>query len=92
MFSSLDAVRRFYKRTAAGHAVSIFGVVSIPPLIAENARLSQVASAVHLVGQYLPYFFVALHITGALRHAIFNRDGALERMLPVRSTAQRVRT
>jgi cytochrome b561 len=35
---------------AAGHAVSVFGIVSIPPILAENNWLSQVAIAVHLVG------------------------------------------
>jgi hypothetical protein len=37
---------------AAGHAVDFFGVVSIPPLLPENDRLSQVAIAIHLVAQY----------------------------------------
>jgi hypothetical protein len=40
----------------------------------ENGRLAQVATAVHLVGQYLGYLFVALRIAGVLRHAAFMRD------------------
>jgi cytochrome b561 len=69
---------------AAGHAVSVFGLISIPPLMPENDRLSQLAIAVHLAGQYLVYLFVALHVAGALRHGLVKRDGVLDRMLPVR--------
>jgi cytochrome b561 len=69
---------------AAGHAVNLFGIVSIPPLLPENNRLWQVAIAVHLVGQYFVYFFVTLHVAGALLHGIVWRDGVLERMLPRR--------
>jgi len=69
---------------AAGHAVNFFGVVSIPPVLAENDRLSQLAIAIHLVGQYLLYLFAALHVTGALFHGATRRDGIAERMLPSR--------
>jgi cytochrome b561 len=81
----------FINAAAAGHAVSVFGLVSIPPLIPENGRLSQAAITAHLVGQYLVYFFVALHVTGALGHILVKHDGVLERMLPMRRTAQRSR-
>ena len=67
---------------AEGHAVSLFGLVSIPPLLPANPRLSQVAIAVHLIGQYLVYLLVALHVAGALYHALIRRDGVLARMLP----------
>lgn len=69
---------------AEGHAVSLFGLVSIPPLLPANPRLSQLAIAVHLVGQYLVYLLVALHVAGALYHALVRRDGVLARMLPPR--------
>jgi cytochrome b561 len=75
-------VAGYVNAAAAGHTVSLFGLVSIPPLLAENDRQSQAAIAIHLAGQYLIYFFVSLHVAGALYHAIFRRDGVLERMLP----------
>ena len=74
----------YVNAAAAGHSVSLFGVVSIPPLLPEDERLSQLAIALHLVGQYLVYFFVTLHVAGALLHGIVRRDGVLERMLPLR--------
>ena len=68
----------------AGQAVSYFGVFAIPPLFPANNRLSQVAIAIHLVGQYPLYLFAALHIAGALFHGFVRRDGVVERMLPRR--------
>jgi cytochrome b561 len=74
----------YLNAAADGHAVSFFGLVSIPPLMPENGRFSQIAIAVHLAGQYVVYLFVALHVAGALRHGLVKRDGVLDRMLPVR--------
>ena len=69
---------------AAGHAVNLFGAVSIPPLLPENDRLSQVAIAIHLVAQYPLYLFIALHTAGAIFHGAIRRDGIVERILPIR--------
>src|SRR5215813_10499898 len=74
----------YLNAAAAGHAVNFFGLVSIPPVLPENGRLSQVAIAIHLVGQYPLYLFVALHVAGALFHGAIRRDGVVERMLPSR--------
>ncbi len=74
----------YLNAAAAGHKVSFFGLVAIPPLLAENARLSQAAIAVHLAGQFLVYALVAIHVAAALMHRIVRRNGILERMLPLR--------
>jgi cytochrome b561 len=74
----------YLNAAAAGLAVNFFGIVSIPPLVSENGRLSQVAIAIHLVGQYPLYLFVVLHLSGALFHGAIRRDGIVERMLPFR--------
>jgi cytochrome b561 len=73
----------YLNAAAAGHAVSLFGFLSIPPLLPEDDRLSQIAIAIHLVGQYPLYLFVTLHLAGALLHGAVKRDGIIERMLPV---------
>jgi len=67
---------------AAGRPVSLFGLVAIPPLVAASGRLSQIAIALHLLGEFLIYGLAALHIGAALRHGLIRRDGILERMLP----------
>jgi cytochrome b561 len=74
----------YVNAAAAGHAVSLFGFVSIPPLLPVNGRLAQLAIAAHLVGQYLVYLLVGLHIAGALQHTLVKRDRVLDRMLPRR--------
>jgi cytochrome b561 len=74
----------YLNAAAAGHTVNFFGIVSILPLLPENGRLSQVAIATHLVGQYPLYLFVGLHIAGALLHSAIRRDRVVERMLPFR--------
>jgi len=77
----------FLNAAAAGHEVSLFGLVAIPPLLPENERLSQTAIALHLAGQFLVYALVAVHVAAALMHRIVGRYGILERMLPPRRPA-----
>jgi cytochrome b561 len=74
----------YVNAAAAGHPVSYFGIVAIPPLLPENARLSQAADALHLAAQFLVYVSVGVHIGGALLHRILARHRILERMLPLR--------
>lgn len=74
----------YVSAAAAGHAVSFFGIIAIPPLVHENERLSQAANAVHLAGQFVVYALVAAHVAAALLHGVARRDGVLERMLPRR--------
>ena len=70
----------------AGHSVSLFGLVTIPPLVPENDRLSQAAIAVHLAGQFFVYALVGVHVGAALIHRFVRRNTILDRMLPVRRT------
>lgn len=72
----------YLNTAAAGHALSLFGLVTIPPLVPENQRLAQIAIALHLVGQFAVYGFVAAHVAAALMHGIVRRDGVFSRMLP----------
>ena len=77
-------VSGYVNSAAAGHAVSFFGLVSLPPVIGESPRLSQIAAAVHLVAQFLVYALVAAHVAAALMHRLLRRHAILERMLPPR--------
>ncbi len=74
----------YLNAAAAGHSVSFFGLVAIPPLVPENQPLSQAADAVHLAGQFLIYAVVGVHVAAALMHWAVRRNGILERMLPLR--------
>lgn len=77
-------VSGYVSLAAAGKTVSFFGLVDLPPLLSGGGRLSQAAIALHLLGQFLIYGLVALHIAAALLHGFFRRDGVFERMLPRR--------
>ena len=74
----------YVNAAAADHRVSLFGAVSIPPLLPRDERLAQAAIAAHLVGQYLVYLLVGLHVAGALFHQVVGRERILDRMLPRR--------
>jgi cytochrome b561 len=69
---------------AAGQTVSFFGAIDIPPLVPASGRLSQIAIALHLGGQFLIYGLATLHIAAAALHGFVRRDEILERMLPRR--------
>ena len=75
-------VSGYVSLAAAGKTVRLFGIIAIPPLVAESGRLSQAAIALHLLGQFLIYGLVALHVGAALMHGFIRRDGILEKMLP----------
>jgi cytochrome b561 len=74
----------YINAASAGHAVSFFGLVEIPPLLPADPRVSQVAVAVHRVGHFVIYALVAVHVIGALMHLAWRRYPILERMLPPR--------
>ena len=74
----------YLNAAAAGHRVSLFGMVSIPPLLPRDERLAQAAIAAHLVGQYLVYGLVGAHLAGAFFHPLVGRAGVIDRMLPRR--------
>ncbi|HML10129.1 MAG TPA: cytochrome b [Stellaceae bacterium] len=75
-------VTGYVSLAAAGKPVSLLGVVTLPTLMPESGRLSQAAIALHLLGEFLVYGLVALHVAAALIHGFVRRDGILERMLP----------
>ncbi|HEX3864221.1 MAG TPA: cytochrome b [Stellaceae bacterium] len=77
----------YLNAAVAGHSVSLFGIVSVPPLVGENPRLSQIAIAMHLTGQFLIYALVAMHVGAALVHRFVRRNTILARMLPPRRPA-----
>ncbi|HEX3954646.1 MAG TPA: cytochrome b/b6 domain-containing protein [Stellaceae bacterium] len=70
----------------SGHLVNLFGIIAIPPLLPESGRLSQIAVAVHLAGQFLIYMLVGVHVAAALVHRYVRGNAILDRMLPRRRT------
>jgi cytochrome b561/polyisoprenoid-binding protein YceI len=54
------------------------------PFIAQDARIEHAASTLHLAFTKLLAAAIALHVAGALKHHLIDRDDTLRRMLPGR--------
>lgn len=67
--------------SAGGHPVSVFGI-GIPPLLPENKELGGLFNQIHELLGYALIVAIGLHVAGALKHAIIDRDDTLKRMLP----------
>jgi cytochrome b561 len=63
----------------SGYPVKFFGIV-LPSWAAKNEAMKEWMSAAHLaIGWALAVAF-SLHLAGALKHAVIDRDGVLRRM------------
>ncbi|HET6554148.1 MAG TPA: cytochrome b [Dyella sp.] len=68
----------------AGKPLQFFKMFNLPALVAANHDQRHVAHGVH---EYLFWFLVlvlVLHVAGALKHHLVDRDNTLLRMLPFR--------
>jgi cytochrome b561 len=75
---------------ASGHGVDIFGLVLAPTnpdpinlgkVIPFNKTVADAGHELHEILGYLMAFAIALHLAGALKHHIFDKDRTLLRML-----------
>jgi cytochrome b561 len=65
------------------HGVKLFNVVMLPPWGTDDHRIYAVFNTTHVVTSYLFVALIALHLLGAMRHAL-RRDGIVARMWPRR--------
>jgi cytochrome b561 len=68
--------------------IKLFNVILLPPWGIDDRRIYAVFNTTHVATSYLFVGFIALHVFGAVRHAV-RRDGLFARMLPLRSCRQR---
>jgi cytochrome b561 len=54
--------------------------VVLPGWAGKNVELKDFLSGVHLASSWMIAGAVALHVAGALKHALVDRDGLLSRM------------
>ena len=70
---------------SGGRAVDVFGLLSIPSPMAANGTLHRAMEEVHEFCTHIMLPLAALHVLGAIKHAVIDRDGLVRRMLvPVR--------
>lgn len=67
---------------AGGHPISIFGIIDVPLLIGKNEDLGHTAKEVHeMIGNVIIALLV-LHVAGAVKHHVKDKDNTMLRMAP----------
>lgn len=69
---------------SAGRPIEIMDVIALPSPIGRNPGLHEFAEEAHGAVSKLFWPLIALHVGGALKHLVIDRDGTLQRMLWVR--------
>lgn len=73
----------WYANSLGGKTVDFFGLFTIPALpVGLDKTLSGQIFELHETGGKVLLALVALHVLGALKHLVVDRDGGLFRMLP----------
>ena len=70
--------------SADGARVHLAGLVPLPMLVPKDDPFGKLMQLVHPTLALCLLALVALHVTGALYHALVKRDGVVGRMLPGR--------
>lgn len=68
--------------SARGRGMDLFGVFTLPSLVAKSAVQAEWLGALHEYLSWLLLILVGLHVAAALFHALVLKDGVLSRMLP----------
>ncbi len=68
--------------SSRGWAVKLFGIVPLPALTSKNSALGHSLGDVHATLATVLLAIVALHVAGALYHALVLKDRTLQRILP----------
>jgi len=68
--------------SSRGWSVGLFGLVSLPSIVPAGSPLGHSLGDVHKTLATALLVLIALHVLGALYHALVLRDGTLRRMLP----------
>ena len=78
---------------AGGHGFGVFGLELFAPnpdpnnpenVLALNQTLAQLGHTLHLWFGYIMIAAISLHIIGAVKHHVVDKDGTLRRMLGAR--------
>ena len=66
--------------SAVGFPVVLFGVLPLPDLVQPDKALAEWIKPWHQISAYTLAALVLLHVAGALKHHVIDRDGLLQRM------------
>ena len=68
--------------SAYGVTVRLFGLIPLPALVAPDKPFAEAVGQVHGAVAFTLLALIAVHIAGALYHALVKRDQVIYRMLP----------
>ena len=70
---------------ASGYGATAYlaGLVPLPDLVAQDKPLAETLGSIHGALAWTLLALIALHVSGALYHAVVKRDRVLQRMLPL---------
>ncbi len=71
----LAPISGYVMSSAAGRPTSFFGLFELPMLIGENKALAGVAHEAHELLAFAMIVFVVLHVAGAIKHRLKDRNG-----------------
>lgn len=66
--------------SAAGFPIVLFGVLPLPDFVPVNPELAELIKPLHKLSAFAMMALVLLHVAGALKHQLIDRDGLLSRM------------
>lgn len=68
--------------SAAGFPIVLFGLLPLPDFVPVDQALAELIKPWHQISAFAMAALVLLHVAGALKHALVDRDGLLQRMSP----------
>jgi len=66
--------------SAAGFPIVLFGVLPLPDFVPVSPELAEFIKPWHELSAVAMLLLAGLHVAGALKHALIDRDGLLQRM------------
>ena len=70
--------------SAAGYPIVLFGVLPLPDFVPADKALAEAIKPWHATLAWAMALLVAMHVAGALKHQLIDKDGLIGRMLPGR--------
>ena len=68
--------------SALGASTAWFGQFRLPDLVSKNRELGEALAEIHYLCNRALLILILLHVAAAIKHALVDRDGVLQRMLP----------
>ncbi len=66
--------------SAAGFPIVLFGLLPLPDFVPVSEGLADVLKELHELSAFAMAGLVLLHVAGALKHQVVDRDGLMQRM------------